>query len=126
MNWSDQSGSALLLQSLGAEKTAFRAFRIRCLSHLTPKVVEESKSMPQRFEDRGIKITFLASCEEVEEATVAHMRPNSILEVFIENGQRGGSDGVFAACTHLHTTNILMQPKERLGKLIIAPNSSRY
>ncbi len=76
--------------------------------------------MRQRFEDRGIKITFFVSFEEVEEATVAHMTPNSILEV------KGDRDGVFAAYTNLQTTEILMQPKELLRKLIIAPNSSCY
>ena len=110
----------IVTNPLTAAKAAFRALRIRRLGFLTPYVAEVSKSMRQCFEDDSIKITSFGSFEQAEEATVARIAPNSILDAIVEIGQKGGSDGVFVACTNLQTANILAQAEERLGMPIIS------
>lgn len=109
---------------LTAAKAALAALGAERVALVTPYVPEVSQALCDRLAESGIEIATLASFEVLEDAAVARITPNSILEAIVSTGKKYACDAVFAACTNLRTSSILAEAEDKLGKPVISSNQA--
>lgn len=100
------------LRYLGCERIAF----------LTPYVAEVSDAMRALLEREGFSVAAFGSFEQSNEATVARVTEQSLLEAIVQLGASGDADCVFASCTNLRSFNIIDAAESQLGKPVISSN----
>lgn len=107
---------------LTATKAALAAVGARRIAVVTPYVADVSETLSQRLAEAGFETQRLASFEQVEDAAVARITPQSIYEAIISMGS--DVDAVFASCTNLRTANVICRAEDALGIPVISSNQA--
>ena len=109
---------------LTAVKAACRALGVRRLGFVTPYVAEVSAALRRKLEDAGLAIAAFGSFEESEEAVVARITPDSVLDAILAVGAAPDCEAVFASCTNLRATGVIAEAEARLGKPVMTSNQA--
>ena len=97
---------------------------VRRLGFITPYVPDVSSAMQRLLEKNGLEITVFASFEQSQEAVVARISPQSVLEAICTVGRNNDVEAVFASCTNLRTFEILDAAEACIGKPVISSNAA--
>jgi maleate isomerase len=97
---------------------------VRRLAFITPYVPDVSSAMHRLLESNGLEIAGFASFEQSQEAVVARISPQSVLEAICTVGRNEDVEAVFASCTNLRTFEILDAAEARIQKPVISSNAA--
>lgn len=100
---------------------ACEAMQVRRLGLLTPYVESVSSAMRAYLTAQGVEIVAFASFEQRDEATVARIAEQSVLEALAGFGDTT-VDAVFASCTNLRSFGIIDPAEDRLGVPVLSSN----
>lgn len=109
---------------LSATKAALKALGVKRIALVTPYVPEVSKKMRDRFAESGIETATLASFEQIEDAVVARITPDSIFDAVTATASQDDVDAVFVACTSLRTATVIPRAEETLGIPVLSSNQA--
>lgn len=115
---------AAVTNPLSATKAALNALGAKRIALVTPYVPEVSQTMRDRFLESGIETATLASFEQIEDAVVARITPQSIFEAVTATAAERDVDAVFIACTSLRTATVISQAEEALGIPVLSSNQT--
>jgi len=115
---------AAVTNPLSATKAALKALGAERIALVTPYVAEVSEKMRDRFLESGIETKTLASFEQIEDAVVARITPDSIFAAVTETAAEGDVDAVFVACTSLRTATVISRAEEALGIPVLSSNQT--
>lgn len=115
---------ALVTNPFTAAKAALNALGAKRIALVTPYVLEVSETMRGRFADAGIETAALASFEQMEDAVVARITPQSVLDAIVRIGSESKVDAVFAACTSLRTATVITEAEAMLGVPVLSSNQA--
>ncbi|MEM9602270.1 MAG: Asp/Glu racemase [Pseudomonadota bacterium] len=101
--------------------TVCRARQIRRLGLLTPYVESVSAAMREHIIAHGIDIVQFASFEQKDEAVVARIREQSVLDALCDF-DHDGVDAVFTSCTNLRSFRIIALAEAQLGVPVLSSN----
>jgi len=109
---------------LSATKAALKALGSKRIALVTPYVAEVSEKMRERFLESGVETASLASFEQIEDAVVARITPDSIFDAVVEASKKADIDAVFVACTSLRTATVIPRAEEVLGIPVLSSNQT--
>ena len=115
---------AAVTNPLSATKAALNALGAKRIALVTPYVPEVSQKMRDRFQESGIEIVTLASFEQIEDAVVARITPDSIFDAITKTAAESEVDAVFVACTSLRTATVISRAEEALGLPVLSSNQA--
>ncbi len=115
---------AAVTNPLSATKAAFKTLGVKRIALVTPYVREVSQKMRDRFEESGIETKTLASFEQIEDAVVARITPDSIFDAVIKTASQSEVDAVFVACTSLRTAKVIRRAEDTLGIPVLSSNQA--
>ena len=93
--------------------------KINDLLFLTPYVSDVSEHLIEEVNSNGIRTTVTASFDEKNEASVARIRPTSIVDAV--NELYSGQSAIFISCTNLQTFTII-EEIEKNGCICFSSN----
>ncbi len=106
---------------MSALKAACRALGISRIAMVTPYDPSVSDALVATLSGDGITTTDLRSFEQREDALVARIAPQSVLDAVVDAG-RGDCDAVFASCTNLRAFEIVAEAERILDKPVLCSN----
>jgi maleate isomerase len=109
---------------LTAANAALNSLDAKRIGLVTPYVPDVSKAIVQRFDDAGVETVVLASFEQKEDAVVARITPQSLLDAIVKVGSENKVDAVFASCTSLRTATVIAKAEAILGIPVLSSNQS--
>ena len=109
---------------LHAITAALSALSARKIVLVTPYIPQVSEVLRARLSEHGFETVTLASFEQVADAAVARITPDSIAAAAIATAKGADADAVVIACTNLRTSPIIAQIEEALGIPVISSNSA--
>jgi len=115
---------AAVTNPLSATKAALQALGAKRIALVTPYVPEVSEKMRDRFAESGIETVTLASFEQIEDAVVARITPDSIFDAVTATAAECDVDAVFVACTSLRTATVIPRAEEALGIPVLSSNQA--
>lgn len=122
---------ALLAQGAKAEHytnplKAFEAYceeyHIKRIDLLTPYQLSTLKGLTDKIGQAGIEILHMGSFNEIDDAQVARIDPQSIYEAALDLAQHSKSDALFMSCTNLRTKEIIAPLSKALNRPVISSN----
>jgi maleate isomerase len=113
---------AQVTDPITAVMAALRHLNCSRVAFLTPYVAEVSSAMRNLLERNGFSIAAFGSFEQSNEATVARVTEQSLLEAIVQLGAHADADCVFASCTNLRSFNVIAEAEAQLGKPVISSN----
>lgn len=116
--------NAAVTNPLTAGKAALSALGAHRIAIVTPYVPSVSSTLIDRFKENGIETVALTSFELLEDAAVARVTPDSILDAIVETGNAADCDAVFVSCTSLRTGALIPEAEDRLKKPVITSNQA--
>lgn len=115
---------AAVTNPLSAAKARLASLGLSRIGLLTPYVPEISRALVEHLESAGIEVRHVATFDEQDDARVARISPESVLEALVGLGARDGCDAVFGACTNLRGLGILDEAARRTGKPVFTSNAA--
>lgn len=95
---------------------------LKRLALLSPYIEEVNEPLRQVFRDAGLTTdTFGTFCES-DDAQVARIAIQSVVEAAIELGRSENVDGVFISCTNLRTLEAIPEVERNLKKPVFSSN----
>lgn len=107
---------------LTALVAACRTLGVSRLAMLSPYVEEVSETLRSVLQTRGVATPVFGSFNEAEDAKVARLAPQSILEAAANLGRASGAEAIFLSCTNLRTLDVLGSIEKTLGKPVLSSN----
>ena len=105
--------------------TAYAAHKgISKLAMLSPYIGEVNIPMRAAFSKAGISTDVFGTFGEAEEAKVARISTDSVVEAAARLGADDSVEGVFLSCTNLKTFDAIPKISELIGKPVFSSNSS--
>ncbi len=115
---------AAVTNPLSAAKAALSALDAKRISVITPYIAEVSRALRQRLTEAGFETVELASFEQIEDAVVARITPQSVHEAIVNICSRAAVDAVFVSCTSLRTADVISRAEQETGIPIISSNQA--
>lgn len=109
---------------LHAITAALSALSAKKIALITPYISQVSEVLRTRLSEQGFETVALASFEQVADAAVARITPDSIAAASIATAKGAAADAVVIACTNLRTSPIIGQIEEALGIPVVSSNSA--
>ncbi len=109
---------------LSATKAALDALNVKRVAVVTPYVVEVSEALRNRLSEAGFDPCVLTSFEQIEDATVARITPQSIYDAIVSTAAIEKVDAVFVSCTSLRTADVILRAENALGIPIVSSNQA--
>ncbi len=103
---------------------ACHALGVRRIGFLTPYIADVSAAMRALLESSGLAIAAFGSFEQSEEAVVAKISEQSVLDSICAIGRHPDVEAVFASCTNLRSFNIIEKAEATIGKPVITSNQA--
>ncbi|MBC8240491.1 MAG: aspartate/glutamate racemase family protein [Alphaproteobacteria bacterium] len=119
-----QHPNAAITDPISAVMAACDHLGIKNIGFVTPYVAEVSKAMRGLLEQNDLAIAEFGSFERSEEAVVARISSQSVLDAICAVGRGGGVDAVFVSCTNLRTFDIIDKAEALIGKPVISSNQA--
>lgn len=102
---------------------ACRALNVTRLAVLTPYVAQVSEGLRAAVAEQGISCVALGSFNEAQEAKVARIDGESIVEAAVSLGaSQEGVEAVFLSCTNLRTLSIINGLEDILNLPVLSSN----
>ena len=95
---------------------------VRRIGFITPYVAEVSEAMRNLLQQNGLEISAFASFEQAEEATVARITTDSLLQAICDMDAGAEMDAVFVSCTNLRSLSVIAEAEARIGKPVLSSN----
>lgn len=92
------------------------------IGFITPYVADVSEAMRDLLQRNGLAITAFASFEQAEEATVARITDDSLLQAICDMAGSAEMDAVFVSCTNLRSLSVIAEAEARTGKPVLSSN----
>ncbi|MBO9433266.1 aspartate/glutamate racemase family protein [Ruegeria sp. R13_0] len=89
---------------------------------LSPYIEEVNIPLRTAFQANGISMDVFASFGQAEEAKVARISTESVVEAASELGADSAVEAVFLSCTNLRTLDAIPKIQERIGKPVLSSN----
>ena len=116
--------NAKVTDPITAVMAACKHLGVSKIGLVTPYIAAVSASMRALLEENQISVIEFGSFEQVEDAVVARITPQSILDAICEVGKSKNVDAVFASCTSLQSFDIIEKAEAVLGKPVITSNQA--
>jgi len=89
---------------------------------LSPYIAEVSGPLRQAFAAQGISTDVIGSFEQAEEAKVARISQQSVIDAAVQLGSDASVDAVFISCTNLRTLSAIPVIQAGIGKPVMSSN----
>ncbi|WP_169569948.1 Asp/Glu racemase [Sneathiella limimaris] len=117
---------ALVSDPITAVLAAFRKLNLKRLGFITPYVAEVSAAMRELLENEGLDIAAFGSFEQMEEALVARISDQSVLNALIDMGSRDDIEGLFVSCTNVNSFGIIEEAERLINKPVVTSNQALF
>jgi maleate isomerase len=107
-----------------AVTAALSALKVQNVAILAPYIPAVVTVIAESIAAHGFTVQNLATFNEVLDANVARINPQSILDAVLKMGKDPKVDAVFISCTNLRTVDIVALAEAALGKPVISSNLS--
>ncbi len=114
--------TAAVTDPVTAAIAALRSCGVRRVGLLTPYTSDINARLRSALIDRGLDIPVMGSFNEADDAVVARITPEAILDAVVRLGQSASCDGVFVSCTSLRVARIVETAEARIGKPVTSSN----
>lgn len=101
---------------------ACAALGLTRLAFLSPYVESVSDRLRQVLRDQGIDTPVFGTFAEAEEAKVARIAPQSLVQAAQALAGTGGVDGIFLSCTNLNSLPVIGQLEAETGQPVLSSN----
>lgn len=91
---------------------------------LSPYIEEVNTPLRQAFAEQGISMEVFGTFGEAEEARVARISVESVVEAAVRLGADSAVDAVFLSCTNLRTRAAIPRIEAQIGKPVLSSNQS--
>ena len=91
---------------------------------LSPYIEEVNAPLRAAFSENGITMDVFGTFGQAEEAKVARISVQSVIEAATELGSDPSVDAVFISCTNLRTIEAIPEIRKRIGKPVLSSNQS--
>jgi maleate isomerase len=91
---------------------------------LSPYVEEVNAPLRAAFSENGITMDVFGTFGQAEEAKVARISVQSVIEAATELGYDPSVEAVFISCTNLRTIEAIPEIRKRIGKPVLSSNQS--
>jgi maleate isomerase len=105
-----------------AALAALRSLGARRVGLLTPYTRPITLALREKLIARGLDIPAVGSFEEEDDAVVARITPDSVMEALLQLGAHDACDAVFVSCTSLRVAAIVEAAEARIGKPVTSSN----
>ncbi|MDF1720659.1 MAG: hypothetical protein P1U65_08290 [Minwuia sp.] len=114
---------ALTTDPITAVVAATTRLNVRRIGFITPYVAAVSSAMRELLQGHGLEIAAFASFAQAEEATVARIAQQSLLNAIcaLADGTPD-MEAVFVSCTNLRSLGIIAEAERRIGKPVLSSN----
>ena len=109
---------------LRAITAALSALSARKIALVTPYIPAVSQVLRDRLSDQGVETIALKSFEQVADAAVARIAPDSIVAASLATAEGVDADALVIACTNLRTARIIGRIEDALGIPVVSSNSA--
>jgi maleate isomerase len=103
---------------------ACRALEVTQLGFLSPYTSDVSGKLREALSNVGIATPAFGSFEEVNEANVVRIAPQSIIDAACDLAAQGGVQAIFLSCTNLRTLEVIEAIEVRTGLPCISSNQA--
>lgn len=91
---------------------------------LSPYIEEVNAPLRNAFLENGITMDVFGTFGQAEEAKVARISVQSVIDAATKLGSDPSVEAVFLSCTNLRTLNAIPEIRERIGKPVLSSNQS--
>ncbi|NOC82182.1 aspartate/glutamate racemase family protein [Ruegeria sp. HKCCD6428] len=91
---------------------------------LSPYIEEVNAPLRAAFSENGITMDVFGTFGQAEEAKVARISVQSVIEAATELGSDPSVEAVFISCTNLRTIEAIPEIRKRIGKPVLSSNQS--
>ena len=91
---------------------------------LSPYIEEVNAPLRNAFSENGITMDVFGTFGQAEEAKVARISVQSVVEAATELGSDPSVEAVFLSCTNLRTLDAIPEIREQIGKPVLSSNQS--
>lgn len=91
---------------------------------LSPYVEEVNAPLRNAFSENGLTMDVFGTFGQAEEAKVARISAQSVIEAATKLGSDPSVEAVFLSCTNLRTIEAIPEIRERIGKPVLSSNQS--
>ncbi|NOD93186.1 Asp/Glu racemase [Ruegeria sp. HKCCD4884] len=91
---------------------------------LSPYIEEVNAPLRTAFSENGITMDVFGTFGQAEEAKVARISVQSVIDAATDLGSDPSVDAVFLSCTNLRTFDAIPEIRERIGKPVLSSNQS--
>ncbi|WP_425078163.1 maleate cis-trans isomerase family protein [Ruegeria denitrificans] len=91
---------------------------------LSPYVEEVNAPLRAAFSENGITMDVFGTFGQAEEAKVARISVQSVIEAATKLGSDPSVEAVFLSCTNLRTIEAIPEIRKRIGKPVLSSNQS--
>jgi len=109
---------------LSATKAALSALNVKRVAIVSPYVAEVSEALRNRLSEAGFDPVATASFDQIEDAAVARITPDSIHDAIVATAQMEPVDAVFVSCTSLRTENVILAAEQATGIPVVSSNQA--
>ncbi|MEM9047143.1 MAG: Asp/Glu racemase [Pseudomonadota bacterium] len=96
--------------------------RLRRIGLISPYIQPVSERLQAVLQAAGIAIAAFASFNQAQEAAVARIDPQAVLDAACTLHGQGACEAIFLSCTNLRTLEILAEAERRTGKPVLSSN----
>ena len=107
---------------LSALIAACQHMGIKRLAFLSPYLESVSDHLRARVHEADIATPLFGTFNEEQEANVARITGDSIIEAGVELGLQGDCDAVFLSCTNLRTLDVISEIESKVNKPVLSSN----
>ena len=112
----------LTTDPITAVQVATAHLGVRRIGFITPYVAEVSTAMRTLLQQGGLEIAAFASFAQAEEATVARITADSLMQAITGMADGTEVDAVFVSCTNLRSLDVIEAAEARIGKPVLSSN----
>jgi len=109
---------------LSATKAALSALNAKRVALVSPYVEEVSQALRDRLSEAGFEPAAVASFDQIEDAAVARITPQSIHDAIVSTANIETVDAVFVSCTSLRTADVIVNAEETIGIPVVSSNQA--
>ena len=113
---------AAVTDPVTAAIAALRSSGVKRVGLLTPYTADINARLRGALIERGLDIPVMGSFNEADDAVVARITPQAILDAVVRLGESAACDGVFVSCTSLRVARIVEAAEARIGKPVTSSN----
>ena len=107
---------------LSALIAACQQLGIKRLAFLSPYLESVSDHLRARVHEADIATPLFATFNEEQEANVARITGDSIIDAAVDLGLQDDCDGVFLSCTNLRTLDVISEIETKINKPVLSSN----